>query len=101
MAATNKCLERSNKSRAGFRRQIKRPAAQLIPLALPTGGSPCCGISALPDFHPPFGARKLNMSWHHPGLYFLLCLLTGLVTFLAIIYECIQKFRRTPLVVLP
>jgi hypothetical protein len=41
------------------------------------------------------------MSWHHPGLYFLLCLLIGVATFLAIIYECIQKFRRKPPVVLP
>ena len=42
-------------------------------------------------------ARKLNMSWHHPDLYFVLCLLavlTGLTALLAIIYECIQKFRR-------
>jgi hypothetical protein len=34
------------------------------------------------------------MSWHHPDLYFFLCLLTGLAALLAIIYECIQKFRR-------
>jgi hypothetical protein len=37
------------------------------------------------------------MSWHHPDLYFVLCLLavlTGLTALLAIIYECIQKFRR-------
>jgi hypothetical protein len=34
------------------------------------------------------------MSWHHPDLYFFLGLLTGLAAFLAIIYECIQKFRR-------
>src|SRR5262245_316743 len=40
------------------------------------------------------------MSWHHPGLYFLLSLLTGLATFLAIVYECIRKFRRKPPVVL-
>ena len=44
------------------------------------------------------------MSWHHPDLYFVLCLLavlTGLTALLAIIYECIQKFRRRkPLVVL-
>jgi hypothetical protein len=39
-------------------------------------------------------ALKLNMSWHHPDLYFFLGLLTGLAAFLAIIYECIQKFRR-------
>jgi hypothetical protein len=45
--------------------------------------------------------RKLNMSWHHPDLYLFLCLLTGLATFLAIIYECIQKFRRKPPVVVP
>jgi hypothetical protein len=37
------------------------------------------------------------MSWHHPDLYFFLCLLAGLAAFLAIIYECIQKFcRRNP-----
>ena len=42
------------------------------------------------------------MSWHNPELYFFLGLLTGLAAFLAIIYECIQKFRRRkPLVVLP
>jgi hypothetical protein len=42
------------------------------------------------------------MSWHHPDLYFFLGLLTGLAAFLAIIYECIQKFRRRkPPVVLP
>jgi hypothetical protein len=41
------------------------------------------------------------MSWHHPELYLFLCVLTGLATFLAIIYECIQKFRRKPPVVLP
>jgi len=42
------------------------------------------------------------MSWHHPDLYFFLCLLAGLAAFLAIIYECIQKIcRRKPPVVLP
>jgi hypothetical protein len=41
------------------------------------------------------------MSWHHSDLYLFLCLLTGLATFLAIIYECIQKFRRKQPVVLP
>jgi hypothetical protein len=42
------------------------------------------------------------MSWHHPDLYFLLFLLAGLATILAIIYECIQKFcRRKPPVVEP
>ena len=39
-------------------------------------------------------ALKLNMNWHHPDLYSLLFLLAGLATFLAIIYECIQRFRR-------
>jgi hypothetical protein len=34
------------------------------------------------------------MSWHNPDLYFFLGLLTGLAAFLAIIYECIQRFRR-------
>jgi hypothetical protein len=41
------------------------------------------------------------MSWHHPDLYLFLCLLAGLVTFLAVVYECIQKFGQKPLVVLP
>ena len=36
-------------------------------------------------------ARKLNMSWHHPDLYFFLCLLAGLAAFLAIIHECIRR----------
>jgi hypothetical protein len=34
------------------------------------------------------------MSWHHPDLYFLFCVLavlTGLASFLAIIYECRRK----------
>src|SRR4051812_12657055 len=43
-----------------------------------------------------FPAMNLNMNWHHPNLYFLLGLLTGLAAFLAIIYEGIQKFRRQP-----
>jgi len=41
------------------------------------------------------------MNWHHPDLYFFLFLLAGLAAFLAIIYKCIQKFRRRePLLVL-
>ena len=44
------------------------------------------------------------MSWHHPDLYFVLCLLavlTGLTALLAIIYECNETVRRRkPLVVL-
>jgi hypothetical protein len=35
------------------------------------------------------------MSWHQPDLYFFLALLTGLAAVLAIIYECIQKFRSS------
>lgn len=39
--------------------------------------------------------RALNMSWHNPNLYFFLCLLTGLATLLAIIYEfCRRKSDR-------
>jgi hypothetical protein len=41
------------------------------------------------------------MNWYHPDLYFFLFLLAGLATSLAIIYECIQKFRRKPPVVEP
>jgi len=62
------------------------------------------GLSAAGLFMPFCGASsngKLNMSWHDPDLYLFLCLLAGFVTFLAIVYECIQKFRRNPPVVLP
>ena len=41
------------------------------------------------------------MTWHYPDLYFFLFLLAGLATFLCVIYECIQKFRRKPSVVEP
>jgi hypothetical protein len=41
------------------------------------------------------------MNWHHPDLYFFLFLLTGLATFLVIIYECIRTFRRKPPVLEP
>src|SRR5262249_60531663 len=37
---------------------------------------------------------EVKMSWHNPDLYFFVGLLTGLAAFLAIIYECIQRFRR-------
>jgi hypothetical protein len=40
-------------------------------------------------------ALKLSMSWHHPELYFFLCLLAGYAALLAIIYEGIQKFLRS------
>jgi hypothetical protein len=36
----------------------------------------------------------MNIHWHDPDLYFLLYLLAGLGAFLAIIYECMRKFRR-------
>jgi hypothetical protein len=100
MAAANKSLAASNKSRSAVPATNKTigSAAQIPPsasnLARPDAGS------ALPVFHRLLAARsalKLNMSWYHPDLYFFLCLLAGLAAFLAIIYECIQKFcRRKP-----
>ena len=36
----------------------------------------------------------MNIHWYDPDLYFLLYLLAGLGAFLAIIYECMRKFRR-------
>jgi hypothetical protein len=36
----------------------------------------------------------MNIHWQDPDLYFLLYLLAGLGAFLAIIYECMRKFRR-------
>jgi hypothetical protein len=41
------------------------------------------------------------MSWHNPDLYFFLCLLAGFGALLAIIYECIHRFRRRPKKVKP
>jgi len=67
-----------------------------IPLAPAKLASPVAG-SALPVFYRPLEARfalKLSMSWHHPELYFFLCLLAGYAALLAIIYEGIQKFLR-------
>jgi hypothetical protein len=39
-----------------------------------------------------------TMNWYHPDLYFFLFLLAGLATFLAIIYECIVRRRKPPVV---
>jgi hypothetical protein len=73
LAVTNKCLARINKSSVQAHATNKRGA---------------------------LSRRKLNMS-----LYFflsLLAVLTGFATSLAIIYECVQRFRRRkPPVVLP
>jgi hypothetical protein len=44
MAATNKCLAQSNKSRTGVPATNKRPAARRIPLALSTGETPLRGL---------------------------------------------------------
>ena len=77
VAATNKCLARSNKSRTGVPATNKRPAARRNSPGAANLARPVAG-SALPVFHRPLAARverKLNMSWHHPDLYFFLCLL--------------------------
>jgi hypothetical protein len=99
MAATNKSLAQNNKSRTGLRRPTSDRQRGAIPLALPTGGVPVAGSQRCWSFTALRDRRKLNMSWHHSDLYFFLCLLTGLATFLAITYECIQRFRRKPPVV--
>jgi hypothetical protein len=38
------------------------------------------------------------MNWHHPDLYLFLCLLAGFAMFLAIVYECIVRRRKPPVV---
>jgi hypothetical protein len=88
MAATNKSLAQNNKSRTGLRRPTSDRQRGAIPLALPTGGVPVAGSQRCWSFTALRDRRKLNMSWHHSDLYFFLCLLTGLATFLAITYEC-------------
>ena len=61
------------------------------------------GVST--TLHRPLAARverKLNMNWQNPDLYLFLGLLAGFAALLAIIYECIQRFRgRKPPVVEP
>ena len=104
MAPPNKCLARSNKSRTGVPATNKRPAARRNSLPAANLARPVAG-SALPVFHRPLAARverKLNMSWHHPDLYFFLCLLAGSRGVPGYHYGCIQKFcRPKPPVVLP
>ena len=63
LAATNKCLARSNKSRTGVPATNKRPAARRNSSARRQLARPVAG-SALPVFHRPLAARverKLNM----------------------------------------
>ena len=52
-------------------------------------------------FHRPLAARvarKLNMSWHHPDLYFFFCLAASLAAFVApsIIDDELLARRRKP-----
>ena len=89
---------------AGSKATNKRPAARRNFVRYQPA-RPHCEVSAA-GLSPPFGGaksqRKLNMSWHHPDLYFFLCLLAGsLAAFLAI--ECIQTnlCRPKPPVVEP
>jgi len=97
MAATNKSLARSNKSATGSNATSKRPAARRNSSErLRVWQDPFAG-SALPVFYRPLVTRaewKLNMNWHNLDLYFFLCLLAGPATLLAIIYECMRRFRR-------
>ena len=106
MAALSKCLARSNKSRTGVSATNKRRQRGAIPLGAANWRSPRCGVSALPVFHRPLAARlarKLNMSWHHPDLYFFFCLAASLAAFLApsIIDDELLARRRKPPVVEP
>jgi hypothetical protein len=105
LAAENKCLARNNKSRTGVPATNKATGSAAHFLwRCQLAESPLWGLSAA-GLSLPFGGAsraEVNMSWHHPDLYFFLGLLTGLAAFLAIIYECIQRFRRRkPPVVLP
>ena len=74
MAATNKCLAQSNKSRAEVPATNERPAARRnFPGAAnwraPLRGQRCRSFTALWRRE---AARKLNMSWLHSDLYFFL-----------------------------
>ena len=105
MAAKTKCLARSNKSRTGIPATNKGPAARRNSPSAANLARPVSG-SALPVFHRPLAARvarKLNMSWHHPDLYFFFCLAASLAAFVApsIIDDELLGRRRKPPVAEP
>ena len=95
LAATNRCLARTNKSRtrADATKSGDGSAAQFLShwpsWRAPLRGQRCRSFTAL--WRREY-ALKLSMSWHHPELYFFLCLLAGYAALLAITYEGIQKF---------
>ena len=96
---TNVWREATSPAR-GFRRLTSDGSAAQFLLALPTGGVPVAGSQRCRSFTALWRrevARKLNMSWHHPDLYFFLCLLAGFAAFLAFVYT--ELFGQ-PLVVL-
>jgi len=74
-------LPTSNRQRGA----IPLPAANW---AYPLRGQRCRSFTALWRRE---SSGKLNMSWHHPALYFFLCLLAGLA-FLACIRSAAPKY---------
>ena len=101
---TNVWREATSPAR-GFRRLTSDRQRGAIPLGAANLARPVAG-SALPVFYRPLAARverKLNMSWHHPDLYFFLCLAASLAAFLApsIIDDELLARRRKPPVVEP
>jgi hypothetical protein len=101
VAATNKCLAQSNKSRTRGPASNKTTGSAAHSSGAANRRGPRCGVSALLVFQCPLTTRvraKLNMNWHHPDLYLFLCLLAGFAMFLAIVYECIVRRRKPPVV---
>jgi hypothetical protein len=104
LALGNKCLARSNKPRTGILATNKGPAARRNSSGAatirrdPLRGQRCRSFTAL------WAARvERKMSWHHPDLYFFLCLAGGLAAFLvpSIIEDELLARRRKPPVVEP
>ena len=68
MAATNKCLARSNKSRTGVPATNKRPAARRNSSARRQLASTRCGVSAA-GLLPPFGGASRAEAEHGLSLF--------------------------------
>jgi hypothetical protein len=102
MAATSKCLARTNKTRTAVR--ATKATGGAIAQSLAPRLDPLRVSAAGPS--PPLAARverSLNMSWHHPDLYFFLCLAGSLTVFLvpSIIDDELLARRRKPPVAEP
>jgi hypothetical protein len=86
LAATNKYLAQSNKSRTQGPASNKATGSAAHSSGAANRRGPRCGVSALLVFTALWRRKlewKRNMSWHQPDLYLFLCLAGSLAAFLA------------------